>query len=75
MKSYHMSEINYRTLEMKIYIHVCLFICFLPEPRISCMSHISTKECSLTCELLEGSNHNEDDEDGEGDCIESMSLW
>ncbi|XP_072227633.1 interleukin-7 receptor subunit alpha [Leuresthes tenuis] len=42
------------------------------EPRISCFSHISMRGCSLTCELLDGSDHNEDDEDG--DCIESMAL-
>ncbi|XP_054642509.1 interleukin-7 receptor subunit alpha [Dunckerocampus dactyliophorus] len=41
------------------------------ESRISCMSHISTTESSLTCKLI--GSRNEDDED-EDDGVESMTV-
>ncbi|XP_042250862.1 interleukin-7 receptor subunit alpha [Thunnus maccoyii] len=40
------------------------------EPEISCTSHISTKGCSLTCEL----NRDDEDEEEEGDSIERITM-
>uniref|UniRef100_A0A1A8AVL9 Interleukin 7 receptor n=1 Tax=Nothobranchius furzeri TaxID=105023 RepID=A0A1A8AVL9_NOTFU len=41
--------------------------------RLSCFSHISFTDCSLTCQLL-GDGTNEDDEDDKGDGIEMMVV-
>ncbi|KAM7368501.1 hypothetical protein PAMP_012840 [Pampus punctatissimus] len=45
------------------------------EPRISCTSHITMNESSLTCKLVGGRSDNEDDEDdNEGDGIKRMTM-
>ncbi|XP_056260174.1 interleukin-7 receptor subunit alpha [Seriola aureovittata] len=44
------------------------------EPRISCCSHITTEENSLTCRLLGGRTDDEDDEDDDEDGIKKMTL-
>uniref|UniRef100_A0A3B4YDM3 Interleukin 7 receptor n=1 Tax=Seriola lalandi dorsalis TaxID=1841481 RepID=A0A3B4YDM3_SERLL len=48
---------------------------FSLEPRISCCSHITTEENSLTCRLLGGRTDDEDDEDDDEDGIKKMTLW
>ncbi|XP_026210448.1 interleukin-7 receptor subunit alpha isoform X2 [Anabas testudineus] len=44
------------------------------DPTITCTSDITTEGNNLTCRLLGGQNHNEDDEDDESDSIEKMHL-
>ncbi|XP_029025477.1 interleukin-7 receptor subunit alpha [Betta splendens] len=44
------------------------------EPRISCTSDITLERNNLTCELLGGPNHDEDDEDSQSEGIEKMSV-
>ncbi|KAM9840904.1 interleukin-7 receptor subunit alpha isoform 1-T1 [Aulostomus maculatus] len=43
-----------------------------PEARISCTSHITTAESTLRCQLVGG--RNEDDEDGDGDSVQMMTV-
>ncbi|XP_017288088.1 interleukin-7 receptor subunit alpha [Kryptolebias marmoratus] len=43
-----------------------------PEVRLSCTSHISTGNCSVTCQLTGG--RSDDDEDVEGDSIQSLTV-
>lgn len=50
-------------------------VCFLSEPRVSCISDILMAGSSLTCKLVGGRSDSEDDEDEEADVIDGMTVW